>query len=108
LPRTATAWPGIGTRRTGRVAYRHSALPVRSVNRDTDGMRGSDVLTVTSMIVLALCLVTPLGGAAVATSAGVALVIQGLYALFRRTHRRTPITAALRQARAARPWPWVS
>ena len=46
-----------------------------------------NVLMVACTIVLALSIVTPLGDAGVATAAALALLAQGVYAIFRRTHR---------------------
>ena len=69
-------------------------------------MRGFDVLTIASTVVLALSLVTPLGGMGVGTAAGLALLGQGLYALFHRPLRRQPpgpITGALKRIRPPRP-----
>lgn len=48
---------------------------------------GFDVVTVASTIVIALSVVTPLGDAGVGTAAALVLLGQGLFTLFRGSHR---------------------
>ena len=59
----------------------------KPVHHAAPSARRFNVLTVACTIVLSLSIVTPLGDAGVAPAAALALVAQGFYTIFRRTHR---------------------